>query len=100
MSLPVILRPAADADIQTTYDELEHCRAGLGDRFISRVREVLERIEAMPELYGTVWQDVRAARLHDGAWPGPRLARRAGAARFGNDPGADGGLRPPQMPGA
>jgi toxin ParE1/3/4 len=27
------------------------------------VREVLERIEAMPELYGVVWQDVRAARL-------------------------------------
>ncbi len=27
------------------------------------MREVLERIEAMPELYGAVWQDVRAARL-------------------------------------
>jgi toxin ParE1/3/4 len=27
------------------------------------VREVLERIELMPELYGAIWQDVRAARL-------------------------------------
>ncbi len=63
MSLPVILRPAADSDIQLTHDELEQARAGWGDRFVARVREVFERIEAMPELYGLVWQDVRAARL-------------------------------------
>jgi toxin ParE1/3/4 len=63
MTLPVTLRPAADADIQTTHDELEQRQAGLGDRFVARVREVLERIESMPELYGRVWQDVRAARL-------------------------------------
>ncbi len=63
MTLPVILRPAADADIQATHDELEQLRAGLGDQFVARVREVLERIEAMPQLYGVVWQDVRAARL-------------------------------------
>jgi len=63
MSLPVILRPAADADIEAIHDELEQCRAGLGTRFVERVREVLERIEAMPEMYGLVWQDVRAARL-------------------------------------
>src|SRR5260370_391901 len=63
MSLPVILRPAADSDIQVTHDELEQVQAGLGDRFVVRVREVLERIEAMPEMYGLVWRDGRAARL-------------------------------------
>ena len=63
MSLPMILRPAADADIQATHDELEQVQAGLGNRFVARVREVLERIEALPEIYGLVWQDVRAARL-------------------------------------
>src|SRR4051812_4807401 len=63
MSLPVILRPAADADIQATHAELEQCRAGLGARLVDEVREVLERIEFMPEMYGFVWQDVRAARL-------------------------------------
>src|SRR5205823_13957312 len=63
MSLPVILRPAAEADIQTTHDTLEQAQAGLGGRFAAKVREVLERIESMPEMYGTVWQDVRAARL-------------------------------------
>ena len=63
MSLPVLLRPAADADIQATHDELEQVQVGLGERFVARVREVLEDIEAMPEMYGLVWQDVRAARL-------------------------------------
>jgi plasmid stabilization system protein ParE len=63
MSLPVILRPAAEADIRAVHDEWEQSQAGLGDRFVARVREVLERVESMPEVYGLVWQDVRAARL-------------------------------------
>jgi plasmid stabilization system protein ParE len=63
MSLPVILRPAADSDIQKIHDDLEQVRAGLGNRFVARVKEVLARIEFMPEMYGVVWQDVRAARL-------------------------------------
>ena len=63
MSRPLILRPSADADIQATHDELELMQSGLGMRFVARVRETLERIEAMPEMYGLVWQDVRATRL-------------------------------------
>ena len=63
MSLPVILRAEAEADVQTTRDQLEAARAGLGQQFAARLREVLERVEAMPELYGVIWQDVRAARL-------------------------------------
>jgi plasmid stabilization system protein ParE len=63
MSLPVILRPAADADIEAIHDELEQVQAGLGRRFVERVREALRRIESMPEMYAPVWRDVRAARL-------------------------------------
>jgi toxin ParE1/3/4 len=63
MSLPVILRPEAEADVQAIQDSLEQSRTGLGRQFAARLREVLERIETMPELYGAVWQDVRAARL-------------------------------------
>ena len=63
MSLPVILRPEAATDIQEAHDVLELAQAGLGGQFSARLREVLERIESMPELYGVVWQDVRAARL-------------------------------------
>ncbi len=63
MSLPVILRHEAEADVQEARDQLEAVRVGLGTQVLSRVREVLARIEKMPELHGKVWQDVRAARL-------------------------------------
>ena len=63
MSLPVILRHAAEVDIQEARDQLEAIRVGLGNQVLARVREVLARIEKMPELHGKVWQDVRAARL-------------------------------------
>lgn len=63
MSLPVLIRPPAEADIRETREILESVRVGLGDQFVSRVREVVQRIEDMPEMYGVVWQDVRAARL-------------------------------------
>src|SRR3972149_6802157 len=63
MSLPVIIRPEAQKDIQSTYDSLEQLQPGLGRRFAGRVREVLESVESMPQLYGVVRQDVRAARV-------------------------------------
>ena len=52
MTLPVILRPQAQVDIQATHDALGQSQAGLGAQFAARVREVLEGIEAMPEMYG------------------------------------------------
>jgi hypothetical protein len=33
MSLPIILRPEAEDDIQATHDNLERSRAGLGAQF-------------------------------------------------------------------
>ncbi len=63
MSLPVILRHEAEVDVQEARDQLEAVRIGLGSQVLARVREVLARIEKMPELHGKVWQDVRAARL-------------------------------------
>jgi len=61
--LPVILRHEAEGDVQEARDQLEAVRVGLGNQVLARVREVLARIEKMPELHGKVWQDVRAARL-------------------------------------
>ena len=63
MSLPVILRQEAEVDVQEARDQLEAVRVGLGTQVLARVREVLARIEKLPELHGKVWQDVRAARL-------------------------------------
>jgi len=63
VSLPVFLRHEAEVDVQEARDQLEAVRVGLGTQVLARVREVLARIEKMPELHGKVWQDVRAARL-------------------------------------
>ena len=49
MSLPVILRHEAEVDIQEARDQFEAVRNGLGNQFLARVREVLARIEKIPE---------------------------------------------------
>jgi len=63
MSLPLIVRPAAEADIQKTFGYLEEVRPGVGAKFVAQLREVFQRIESNPETYGVVWQDVRAVRV-------------------------------------
>lgn len=63
MTRPVILRPLAQVDIQEIRTDQEAVRPGLGDQFAARLKHLLERIEALPELYAVVWQDVRAARV-------------------------------------
>jgi plasmid stabilization system protein ParE len=63
MSLPVILRPEAEQDVEAARDWYEQQHAGLGQDFLDRVAEVLSRLGAMPELYPVVWQDVRSGRL-------------------------------------
>ena len=64
MKRPIVVRPAAQADISEAARLLESSRPGLGRRFLVRLQQALEQIETMPELYGVVWQDVRAARLN------------------------------------
>lgn len=54
VSLPLIIRPHAEADIECTRTEYEFQHHGLGEKFLSRLRDVLERIESMPNLYATV----------------------------------------------
>jgi toxin ParE1/3/4 len=63
MSLPVVLLPNAEADVVEIFEYLESIRPELGKRFLTRLREMLEKIEWMPEMFGFVWQDVRAVKL-------------------------------------
>jgi plasmid stabilization system protein ParE len=63
MTRPLIIRPAAEADIQEIYSYLEEVRPGIGEKFSASLQEVLNRIEANPEAFGTVWKDVRAVRV-------------------------------------
>lgn len=63
MSLPVVLRPEASQDAADAQDYLEAQQPGRGQDFLDRLNDALGRIGAMPQLYGVVWQNVRAAPL-------------------------------------
>lgn len=51
MNWTVILRPEATADVQETVADLDQRSAGLGARYVVRLRQVLERLESNPVLY-------------------------------------------------
>jgi toxin ParE1/3/4 len=61
MSLPIRLLPGAKAEFDAAADWYEQQRAGLGVDFVARVREVLDRIAANPQLHAAVYNDVRKA---------------------------------------
>jgi toxin ParE1/3/4 len=63
VSLPLDLRPEATQDLQDARDWYVRQRAGLGTVFATRAASVLDAIEKSPELYGLIWQDVRAAPI-------------------------------------
>ncbi len=60
MSLPIRLLPEARDEFDAAVDWYEQQRPGLGTTFLDRVRDVLGRISANPQL-GVVYQDVRKA---------------------------------------
>ena len=57
------IRREAEADVQAAYEYLEEIRAGLGKKFLARLRETLDLIETFPKLHGVIWQQVRATRI-------------------------------------
>jgi toxin ParE1/3/4 len=63
VSLPIALRPEASRDAEEARDYFNAQQAGLGQAFLERLRAALARIGDMPEMYGVVWRNVRAARL-------------------------------------
>ncbi len=63
MSLPVVLRPEASLDAEEARDYYGARQPGLGQDFLDRLNETLAGIGAMPDMYGIIWRNVRAARL-------------------------------------
>jgi len=61
MSLPIRLLPEAKTEFDAAADWYEQQRTGLGLDFVARVREVLDRIAANPQLHAQVYNDVRKA---------------------------------------
>jgi plasmid stabilization system protein ParE len=62
MSLPVVFRPEAEHDLLMAHTWSEGQRLGLGDEFMEQVTAALERVADMPEMFATIWEDVRTCR--------------------------------------
>jgi plasmid stabilization system protein ParE len=63
VSLPVVLKSEADADLAAARDRYEQQDEGLGDEFLDEVDIVLDRIGQFPELYCLIENDVRRVKV-------------------------------------
>jgi plasmid stabilization system protein ParE len=61
--IPIVVEPEAELDIVDAYDWYEAQRAGLGERFLTAVRECLDRVQEEPLAFPTVEHGVRRALL-------------------------------------
>ncbi|CAN5777748.1 type II toxin-antitoxin system RelE/ParE family toxin [soil metagenome] len=61
MNLPLIVNPEAEADLEEARAWYEAQRPGLGDELLDSVREMLDRIQKSPRLYGKIFQKLRLA---------------------------------------
>ena len=62
MSLPIVLSPAAERDIQAAGDWYQG-QAGLGLRFVAEVDRALEKIGRMPEAHPVLYRQIRRGRV-------------------------------------
>ena len=63
MSLSVVLRPEAQADLLAARDWYDGQQPGLGDAFADAVEEMLARIGKMPGMYAVALKSVRRGKL-------------------------------------
>lgn len=59
MTLPIIFHPEAQAELDDAYAWYDGQLPGLGEAFLAAVREVLERVQECPEMYSSIYRDVR-----------------------------------------
>lgn len=63
MSAAVIYLSEARADVDSAHTSYEQRKAGLGERFLQKLRERVEAISDNPEMYAVLSDEVRAAPL-------------------------------------
>jgi len=61
MTRQFILRPRAERDIQSAYEWYESQRAGLGNEFLTGLRERLEAVRGYPESSPVIYRRIRRA---------------------------------------
>ena len=59
----VVVRPAAAADIEDTYEWYESRQPGLGEQFLAALRSVQERLLDHPESFPVLYRDTRRALI-------------------------------------
>ena len=62
--MPIIVRPAAAADIDEAFLWYEGQRPGLGHEFLAAVEAARESIAAHPAMYPVIHRDTRRALVH------------------------------------
>ena len=60
---PVLVRPAAAADIEEAFLWYERQRVGLGNEFRQELKVLLDRVSERPEFYQVLHRDTRRALL-------------------------------------
>ncbi|MDQ7782762.1 MAG: type II toxin-antitoxin system RelE/ParE family toxin [Desulfomonilaceae bacterium] len=63
MSVKVFLRRDAQAEFDEAFDWYERRKPGLGVDFVAHVQAVFDEIKTRPEMYATVFQDIRRATV-------------------------------------
>ncbi len=63
MSLPLIVRPAAEEDLTDARDWYNRMRESLGREFLAAVDEVFDRIQRSPDLSVAEYKSVRRAGI-------------------------------------
>ena len=61
MTRRFIVRARAERDIQSTFEWYESQQRGLGEEFLSAVRQRLETVRSFPESAPVLYRDVRRA---------------------------------------
>lgn len=64
MSLPLIVREEAEADIESAFGWYEEQRPGLGAEFIASVDEAIEDIQEQPGLHPRIYRSARRVLLN------------------------------------
>jgi toxin ParE1/3/4 len=64
MSLRFVYGHGVEEDIDSAYAWYEGKRSGLGQRFLGELDVLLQRIQDNPEMYGVIYRNVRAVKIH------------------------------------
>ncbi len=62
--MPILIRPAAAADIDEAFLWYERQQAGLGDEFLTAVQSALDNVVAHPTGYPVLHRETRRVLVH------------------------------------